>query len=431
MNSNDSVVITGIGPICSLGIGAEKVMTSLRKNNSNFVNESFFVDNEHWEDFQKFQVPNFNISDFNLDVNVLNEIRTWKQGVSVIDLDYFFGAIKLALDDARIISNDNQDRKIGIVLAHENICFFPFVEKMCEVSFKALSGKKNKKINFYKEIFKECSQAGYDVQSFVTLFQITKLFRIHGISLFINNACASGLYALETGAQLIRSGQVDVVIVAAADYADFFKYLWFKNLNFSSKDNLIRPFCKLANGFVLGDGAAALVLERKSQATKKIKKIYAEYLGGGFALDGWKMTMPNITGESYKNAITNALSASKCSIDDISLICPHGIGLPITDYYEAKALYDVFSRNLTKTKITALKPYIGHTLGASSLLETAILLISMAENFIPATLNHVQAPNKIKIIPTTQSEHTKINTYIKTCCAFGGFNAAAVFRRID
>ncbi|MFC1501050.1 hypothetical protein ACFL58_01195 [Elusimicrobiota bacterium] len=135
--------------------------------------------------------------------------------------------------------------------------------------------------------------------------------------------------------------------------------------------------------------------------------------------------MPKVGSDSYQNAIKDALFLSKTDKKDINLICPHGVGSHVTDYYESKAINDVFGNSLPS--ITAFKPYIGHTLGASALLETAILLLCLDKQTILPTLNCDNPNPEYKIQPVKEITETKLDKVIKVSAAFAGYNGAAVF----
>ena len=140
----------------------------------------------------------------------------------------------------------------------------PFCLNSASISydtFKSETGANYSKKEFDEKLYRDCLKSGYDIQTFMTLFHVAKAFNIHNYSLFINNACASGLYALEAAAQMIKCNQSSAVIVAASDYSEIYKYLWFRDIGLYSGDGKIRPFCKDSNGLVFGDGGVGIVLE--------------------------------------------------------------------------------------------------------------------------------------------------------------------------
>jgi 3-oxoacyl-(acyl-carrier-protein) synthase len=310
----------------------------------------------------------------------------------------------------------------------------PFGLKISDIAYEMLINKRKidiSKKDFFDKFYRAFIKSGYDIQTFADLFHVAKVFNVHNYSLFINNACASGLYALETASHIIKNNQARVVVIAASDKPDIYKYVWFRDLGIYSSDGIIRPFCKDSNGLVFGDGGVGIVMEDLEHAKKRGVSIYAEYLGGGFDLEGWKITVPKIGNDSYQKAILKAFVQSSIDKEQIDLICPHGVGSQPSDYYEAKAITDCFGLTPKNPLITAFKPYVGHNLGSSALLETAALLLSLKNNIIPPTLNCENLDPKFNISLVRERMEIKFNTAMKICCAFAGFNAAAIFQKIN
>jgi 3-oxoacyl-(acyl-carrier-protein) synthase len=279
MAGEKRVVVTGIGPLTPIGIGKELLWNNLLMGKTNVKLEEFFVDGELWDKFYLHKIENFDIGKFGIDHNLLEEIKIWKEGKEVIDLYYLMAAVKLALDDSKL-EYDLEDNNIGCVITHENAGLEQYFTEIINGSFDALNDQVVTKKGFSEKLYDVSSKSSYDLQTFMVLYHILKVFGIHGYSLFINNACSSGLYALETASQIIKSGRCSVVVVAAADYPRIYKYLWFKKLNMYAQDGQIKPFAKDSNGFVFGDGGVGLVLEDLEHALKRKTKIYAEYLNG-------------------------------------------------------------------------------------------------------------------------------------------------------
>jgi 3-oxoacyl-(acyl-carrier-protein) synthase len=429
---NKRIVITGIGPISSIGIGKDAFWNGILKQKPNIKLEKCLVDGELWGEFYTHKIDNFDISKFGIDKDKLNDIKEWKEGEEIVDLNYLIAAVKLALDDSKL-KFDSESNDIGLVLAHENLGLMPFGFKISDIAYEMLIGKQKKDLSkkeFFDKFYCKFLKSGYDIQTFADLFHVTRVFNIHNYSLFINNACASGLYALESASQIIKNNQAKAVVVAASDYPDIYKYLWFKQIGIYSPDGKIRPFCKDSNGLVFGDGGVGIVLEDLEYAQRRKASIYAEYLGGGFDLEGWKITVPQIGNTSYQRAILKALDAAEVDKEDVELLCPHGVGSQPIDYYEAKAITDTFGNNSKKPLITTFKPYIGHNLGSSALLETAILLLSLKNNIVPPTLNYDSPDSKFNLSLVKKQLKSELKTVMKICCAFAGFNAASIFRKI-
>ena len=188
-------------------------------------------------------------------------------------------------------------------------------------------------------------------------------------------------------------------------------------------------FNKARNGFLLGEGAVALILEDFDTAIQRNARIYAEYLGSGFQLESWGITTPKIGSDYYAKAIMEAINNSGISKDEIDLVCAHGAATPSSDYYEAKTIQSIFNKQ--RVPVTALKPYVGHNLGGSNLMEIAILLLALQNNYIPPILNTKVVDGRIPLNLVLSETKENVKVVLKLCCAFAGFDAATIIRRLD
>ncbi len=430
-NNSKRVVVTGIGPLSSIGVGKIDFWNSILAKKTIISKEEYRIDGDVWDEFLFHKVNKFDINSFGIDKAVLNEISVWKENEEVVDLFYLMAAAKLALDDSGFIF-DREKNDISLVLAHENPGLDQFAEKAFSISYEILKRKNLTKMEFFKQAYAASFKSVYDLQTFMFLFHIGKALGTHGCSLFLNNACASGLYALEVASMLIKNNKTALSIVAAADHPDIFKYLWFKKNNMYAQDGKIKPFSENANGFVFGDGGCGIVLEELMHAKKRKAEIYAEYLGGSFVSEGWKVSLPAVGSKFYEEAISAALKTANVKPGEVDVVIPHGVGLKISDRYEANALNTIFGSKNKCPIFSAFKPYIGHNLGGSSLLETAILLLAMKHKLLPSTLNCDEISRNVPIgILRDKALHMRINTALKTSAAFAGFDAAIILKRFE
>lgn len=433
MNLNKRIAITGVGPISSIGIGKKNFWEGLIGKKTNLSLQEVIMEGRLLEKFFLHTIKDFNIKDFGLNSQSLKEIDYWKEGEENQDLNLLLAAIKLALDDGKI-NYDLKNNDISLVLAHENIGLMPLLSKMNDVAYEIINSDSRgslSKADFFKKCYYAFMKNAYDVQTFANLFHIAKVFNVSNYSLFINNACASGLYAFETASQIIKSGRSKIVVIAASDYPDVYKYIWFRDLGIYSPDGLVRPFSLKANGLVFGEGGAGIVLEDLDHALKRNAFIYSEYMGSGFDLENWKITLPKIGGDSYQRAILNTFSQANIKKEEIDLLCPHGVGSRVIDSYEAKAITDVFGEFSEQLSITALKPFFGHNLGGNALLESIALLLSLNNNIILPTLNCDNIDPKFRMKLVAQPIKRSLTTVMKICCAFAGFNAATIFKKVS
>lgn len=427
------VVVTGIGPMSSLGIGQKKTWESILNTNLNIVKERYLMEDDVWGEFYLHKMRNFGIEKFKLpekSFRYIKEMRTVKK--EDIDLYYFLAVIKLALDDSSL-SFDADHNDIGLILTQENPGIETLFEEIVDSAYMLSQKKRNKiptKLELAQALYDiNLEKMGYNLQTFSYLFSTAKIFDIHGYSLFINNACASGLFAIDAAARQIRSCESPAVIVAGVDNpTKIYKYLWFKRNGLYADDGIVKPFCKNADGTVFGDGGAALVLEDLEFAMGRGANIYAEYVGGGFSLEGWKIAVPNIADNFYECSFRKALKISGIKPDEVDFINPHGVGLRATDIYEARTIQNIFRNK--KPFISAFKPLVGHNLGGSALLETTIGLLSLKNGFIPGTLNSDELDEELDLNLVKKNIGVDINIFAKMSCGFAGFNGVGIFRKL-
>lgn len=423
------VVITGIGPISAIGIGKNDLWQAIVDKKQGISQKVYNIDNISYEKYFIYAIDNFDINDYNIDEASLQEILTWKKGEKDIDLNYFLASIKLALDDSKLDYIGRND--FGLVLSHENPGLEDFYSKIFEKSYTLI--KENPSLDrkkYFQLLYDAFSSKAYDLQTFMFLYHIAKVFGIHGYSLFINNACSSGLYTIEAASQIIKSGKNKVVIVAAVDNPGVYRHLWLSKQGMCAEDGVIKPFAKDRHGFICGQGGAALVLEDYDYAYQRGANVYAEYLGGGFSLESWKVTFPNVSKNFYRDCIIEALRQSKTKNSEVDLINAHGVATNIIDQYEARAISEVFGYNKQQPLVTAFKPNVGHNLGGCALLELAIALLALQSNMAVAILNHKPVDTKLKLNIVTENISCNMRVLLKTCCGFGGFDAACIFKKV-
>ncbi|HOD12121.1 MAG TPA: beta-ketoacyl synthase N-terminal-like domain-containing protein [Candidatus Omnitrophota bacterium] len=428
-NNRKKVVVTGLGPITSVGIGADALWQSLFEGKTDIVEHKHILSGELIDTFPLHMIQSFNLDDFKIPENGLKSIRDWKKDAIDRELSLFLASIKVALDDSKIKNSYRKD--IGFVFTQEMPGVEDFFEKVIikTINFSR-TGKKMTHKNVSEYLYEACEAQGYDLQTFMYIYFALKCFGCHGYSLFINNACASGSYAIEEAARIIRSGHQKIIIVSGGDSPiKSFKYNWFKKRGLYSSDGLVRPFCRNSNGIVFGEGVSSLVLEDFDHAKKREAKIYAEYLGGGFSQEAWKVTLPNITENFYLSAFQKGLKESKVDISEIDFVNAHGVGIKITDNYEARTIKKVFSRLKNKPLVTAFKPYIGHNLGGSSLIESVISILCLKNNCILPTLNTEDYDENLGINLAREKVEKDLRIFAKMSCGFAGFNSVIFFRK--
>lgn len=424
-NAKLPVAVTGIGCVSPLGFDLETVWRSFRAGTSAAAWHEHRLGDEIWGRFPLFQVRGFEPHRIPLgdSARAFADVhQLWRD----TDLMYLTAAARAALDDAGPLASHG-GRDVGLVLTHENPGVDRLVGELFE-SFHAHPPSERSRRAVADHLFEKHHEAVYDLQTFMPLHRVARLLGVHGPAFFVNNACASGLYALEAAAMLLRTGQCRRVVVAGADHpTSYAKFRWFESLGLVAPDGLMRPFDVARNGFVLGDGAAALVLETAS--TDLTPAPYALYRGGGFDQEAWKVTLPDPASGHYEAAIRTALARAEIGVEDVDWIVAHGAATAVTDAYEARTLRAVFGDDFERPRLAAFKPDVGHNLGGSGITETALLMLAMRHCYLPPVRNGTQPDQALRLRPLARGADETPRFALKCAAGFGGFNAACVFER--
>jgi 3-oxoacyl-[acyl-carrier-protein] synthase II len=250
-------------------------------------------------------------------------------------------------------------------------------------------------------------------------------------------SCASGTIAIGEAFRLIRDGYADVMISGGAEAPlaplCFGAFSIIRAMSTRNEDpgSASRPFDKDRDGFVMGEGAAVLVLEEYDRAVARGAKIYAEIAGFGFTNDAYHMTAPRPDGSQAARSMRLALKDAHVSPDEIGYINAHGSSTPLNDPTETKALKDVFGETAYTKPISGTKGYYGHALGASGAIETAISALAIAREWLPPTVNLAVADDAcdLNFLPGTGREQ-RVEHILTNSFGFGGINAALVLRRV-
>lgn len=419
------VAVTGVGLVSAAGCGIEAVWNRLRSDPPEPVLHTGPAPTEKIR-FPVYRVPSYELGE----LGVPGRCLAWLQSEGLAgarDLEHLLGGTALALQDAGLpLDCSLEDPRAAVVVGNES----PGFEQLSHALFRL--GTDGPVPADPVERYDGLSERFFQLNTFLLPYYLARAFHLEGLSLFVNSACTSGLNALDIAAQEIRSGRSRVAVAAAADDpVSVAKFLWFDRQGLYSREGRIRPFDPAQRGTVFGDGGAAIVVEDLESAVRRGARIYAEYLGAGFAQDGWKIAMPSPVKASAVQAIRRALAEAGVEAGAVDLVVPHGVGTSASDQYEAMVLHRVFGGSSPWPAVTALKPFVGHNLGGSALLELAILLAAMARGVVPPTLGN-EAPLPRNPLPLVRDwEERRIGVALKLTCGFAGFYGAAVFRRFE
>jgi len=253
------------------------------------------------------------------------------------------------------------------------------------------------------------------------------------------SACASASHALIDAFNMIRMGKADIMIsggseagVNEAGVAGFSSMRAISTRNDDPK-TASRPFDKDRDGFVIGEGSAAFVLEEYEHAVKRGAKIYAEFAGGGMSADAFHMTAPDPDGKGASLVMKWALEDAGIQPEDVDYINVHGTSTPLGDIAEPKAILKTFGDHSYKLSISSTKSMTGHLLGAAGAIEGLACLLAMQNGIVPPTINHFtddpEIDQNLDFTFNTAKER-EINIAISNTFGFGGHNATLVFKKI-
>ncbi|MFN5417518.1 MAG: beta-ketoacyl-[acyl-carrier-protein] synthase family protein, partial [Flavobacteriia bacterium] len=193
-----------------------------------------------------------------------------------------------------------------------------------------------------------------------------------------------------------------------------------------------RPFDADRDGFVLGEGAGALILEEYEHAVKRGAKIYAEVAGGGMSGDAYHMTAPHPDGIGARNVMIEALSDAELLPTDVDYVNVHGTSTPLGDIAETKAIAAVFGEHAYNLNISSTKSMTGHLLGAAGAIEAIACIMSVVHDIVPPTINHFtddpELDNKLNFTFNTPQKRT-VNVALSNTFGFGGHNTSVIVKK--
>ena len=254
------------------------------------------------------------------------------------------------------------------------------------------------------------------------------------------SACASSSNALIDALNYIRIGHADVIVaggseapVTIAGLAGFNAMHALSTRN-DDPSTASRPFDRDRDGFVLGEGAGALIIEEYEHAINRGAKIYAELAGGGLSCDAYHMTAPHPDGRGAIKVMRNCLDDAGLNHSDIDLINMHGTSTPLGDIAESKAVINVFQEHSYDLNINSTKSMTGHLLGAAGAIEAISCILAMKHNIVPPTINHFNIDDGIDAnlnFTFSSPQKRNIKVAMSNTFGFGGHNACVIFKEVD
>jgi 3-oxoacyl-[acyl-carrier-protein] synthase II len=252
------------------------------------------------------------------------------------------------------------------------------------------------------------------------------------------SACASSTNAIIDAYNYIRWGKADVFVTGGSEAAinepgiGGFNSMQALSTNNEEYKTASRPFDQTRDGFVMGEGAGALIIEDYEHAISRGAKIYAEIIGTGMTADAFHLTAPHPEGLGACNVMKLAVSDACLKTEDIDYINVHGTSTPLGDISEAKAIVTVFGEHAYKMNISSTKSMTGHLLGAAGAIEAIAVIMAVVNDIVPPTINYKvpdPAIDQNLNLTANKAQKRKVNTAISNTFGFGGHNASIVIKK--
>jgi len=267
---------------------------------------------------------------------------------------------------------------------------------------------------------------------------VAERYKFSGPNFSISSACATGNHAIGEAMEMIRRGAADVMICGAGEAAIVelgvggFAAMRALSTQNDDPEHACKPFDKNRDGFVMGEGAAVMVLERAEHAQRRGARIYAELVGYATTADAYHMVAPDPEGRGAAEAMRLALVSAGLTPEQVDYINAHGTGTGLNDPIETKAIKTVFGDYAYQVAISSTKAVHGHLLGGASALEAVITVLAIRDGIIPPTAN-LTTPDPecdLDYVPL-QARRTPVRVAMSNGFGFGGHNATVIFRHFE
>jgi 3-oxoacyl-[acyl-carrier-protein] synthase II len=263
-------------------------------------------------------------------------------------------------------------------------------------------------------------------------------YNLQGPNIAITTACTTGTHNIGFAAQLIASGQADLMLAGGAEMATspvgLGGFCAARALSTRNEDpqSASRPWDKSRDGFVLSDGAGIMVLEEYEHAKRRGARIYAELAGFGMSADAFHMTSPSENGRGAAVCMQNALASAEMNPGDIGYINAHGTSTIAGDVAETQAIKTVFKEHAYTLAVSSSKSMLGHLLGAAGAVEAIISVLSLHHQLLTPTINLEEADAECDLdyVPN-QTRDTQMRAVLSNSFGFGGTNGSLIFSKAD
>ncbi|MCU1347873.1 MAG: fabF [Acidobacteria bacterium] len=407
---NTKVVISGIGALCAIGNNVEELRQGLAEGRDGISRIRGFDPSRH-----RFELAG-ELKGFDPTEHFIPaELAHLSRGTQMVRV-----VAAAALRDSGLDLNNEDRARIGVILGTD-LGGMPAAE----------SGYRSLHFPYRRGLAASGdSWASLVLDSFIcsAADQLAHHYELTGTSLVVSTACSAGLHAIGIGADAIRRGESDLMLVGGVDPLSEMPHAGFAVLR-SLSTGKIRPFSKDRSGTVLGEAASILVLESEEHARRRGARIWGEVAGYGASTDAFHMTRPDDTGRGPARAMQQALDHAGIPAAEIGYVKAHGTATPANDVIETRAVKLVFGASTT-VPVSSVKSMIGHSLGASGAIEAVAAVLALHGGFLPPTINLDTADPECDLdyVPN-QSRRKELQSVLANAFGFGGNNAAVVFQR--
>ncbi len=411
------VVITGLGALTPIGNTVQEFWTNLSKGVSGAAPITRF-NAEKFRTRFACELKNFDPADF-LDRKEIRKMDPFTR--------YAVVAAQEAMEDSGLDLEAIDRDRAGVIWGSGIGGLRTFQDEV--TAFSEGDGTPRFNPFFIPKMIADIS-AGY----------ISIKYQLRGPNFVTVSACASATNALIDAFTYIQTGRADIMVSggseAAVTEAGIGGFNAMKALSVRNDDpaTASRPFDKDRDGFVLGEGAGALILEDYEHAKARGANIYAELAGGGMSADAYHITAPHPEGIGATNVMINALKDANMEPSDVDYINVHGTSTPLGDVSETLAIQRVFGDHAYKLNISSTKSMTGHLLGAAGAIEAIASIMALKNQLIPPTINHFtddeNLDNKLNLTFNT-SQKREVKVALSNTFGFGGHNTSIIFRKVS
>jgi 3-oxoacyl-[acyl-carrier-protein] synthase II len=411
------VVVTGLGALTPIGNNIEEYWEGLVNGKSGSAPITYF-DTEKFKTKFACELKNFNALDF-FDRKEVRRLDRFAQ--------YAIVASDEAIKDSGINLETVDKHRVGVIWGAGIGGLETFQDEV--INFAKGDGSPRFNPFFIPKMIADIAPGNISIRH-----------GFMGANYTTVSACASAANAMIDALNNIRLGHSDIIVSGGSEAAvtqagmGGFNAMHALSTRNESPETASRPFDATRDGFVLGEGAGALILEEYEHAKARGAKIYAEIVGGGLSSDAYHMTAPHPEGTGVVAVMQNCLKNAGMKPEDVDAINTHGTSTPLGDVAELKAISKVFGEHAKKININSTKSMTGHLLGAAGAVEAISAILSMQYGIVPPTINHKEADENIDPelnLTLNKAQKRDVKVVMSNTFGFGGHNACVIFKKLD